>query len=310
MMEQDGLVQILKKIRDDLYYLIFSWEDDKFDEFYNEMPRFVHIEKCIIEKSDPFDAYLNPRKHDLAIYGWVGETEQKCAKFKILVEAKVDEPFGPTVEEAYQASLENPNSKLPNRIDELLDKYSDDEVQRKWLKQCRYQLLHWLAAATNGKDYNGSDTIIDLTYMLVLNFKTESYDSKNGINNLVYYYDFIRFFCKNSWQTFELINKKFRKPEDFQSIEGQLNKLSQNDGAESGCYEDVRYKDGSLKEQYYNVHGKYYHNRREYFDREEFLKTLKIRDLTCVYKELIIDKMDYGLWPGLQLKTLYWVIEM
>ncbi|MBQ8037307.1 MAG: hypothetical protein IJ268_09955 [Proteobacteria bacterium] len=185
MMEQDGLAKILERLKGDLYDEDVS---EGFGEFYNNMLKYVHIDKCIIEKPDPFDVYPNPRKHDLAIYG-----RMKGRKFKILVEAKVDESFGPTVEEAYQASLDNPHSQLHYMIDELLDQYSQDEIQWEYLKKCRYQLLHDLVAANNGKDYEGSDEYYNLTVMLVLVFKTNLYDSSKGRDNLMVVGNFIHF---------------------------------------------------------------------------------------------------------------------
>ena len=181
IMEQDGLAQILLKLNNVLHGLLL--DDEKTGKSEKNMPEWVDIDKCIIEKSDPFDAYPNPRKHDLAIYGKVANK-----RFKILVEAKVDETFGPTIEETYQASLQNPHSQIHNRIDNLINHYSvDNEKWLKALKQCRYQLLHYLAATNNGKDYDGLDTHYDLVIMLVLVFKTALYIDFYNFMKLVGY---------------------------------------------------------------------------------------------------------------------------
>ena len=185
MMEQDGLAKILDGVNLELSDLC----DEDWDSWNNDTPKHLKVAKCIIEKSDPFDSYPSPRKHDLAIYGRV-----KNRKFKILVEAKVDEPFGPTIEDVYKASLDNPHSLLHNRIDNLLNEFSTTERQREMLSQCRYQLLHYLAAATNGKDYNGIYTNYDLIVMLVLVFKNNLYDTNKGIYNIIDYFKFMNLF--------------------------------------------------------------------------------------------------------------------
>lgn len=185
IMEQDGLAQILLKLNNELLSLLSDYErTGKSDK---NIPEWVNIDKCIIEKSDPFDAYPNPRKHDLAIYGRVSNK-----RFKILIEAKVDETFGPTIEETYQASLQNPHSQIHNRIDNLINQFSaTNEIWLNALKECRYQLLHYQAAANNELDYDGLDTHYDLVIMLVLVFKTDLYDKNKGIANLIDFYNFM-----------------------------------------------------------------------------------------------------------------------
>lgn len=185
IMEQDGLAQILLKLNKELLSILS--DNDKTGKSEKNMLEWVHIDKCIIEKSDPFDEYPNPRKHDLAIYGRVSNKN-----FKILVEAKVDETFGSTTEDTYQASLQNPHSQIHNRIDKLINQFSaTNEIWLKSLKECRYQLLHYLAAAINGKDYDGIDTHYELVVMLVLVFKTDLYDKDKGIANLIDFYNFM-----------------------------------------------------------------------------------------------------------------------
>lgn len=100
--------------------------------------------KGYFEFPSKFDKFKNPRKNDLSLV--IGKTY-------IAIEAKVDEPFGETIEIAKNSAKkyqeEHPQSNRINRIENLIEeylKYSD-------YKDLRYQLLFYFAAGIKINDF-------------------------------------------------------------------------------------------------------------------------------------------------------------
>lgn len=139
-----------------------------------------------IEHESRFDAFRGKgRMHDMVIWGNEGKRH-----LVICIEAKVDEPFGSSVSEAYRESekyvKKNPRSKRSQRIKDLCEKYYKIDVNDIIsYTHIRYQLLHYLAGAiTEAKSCN------DVVFMPIMVFKTNKYNKEN--DNKKDYEDFIK----------------------------------------------------------------------------------------------------------------------
>lgn len=128
-----------------------------------------------IEHESRFDKFKGKgRMHDMVIWGNGGGCH-----LVICIEAKVDEPFGSLVSEAYRESIEyvnkNPRSKRLQRIKDLCEKYYKIDVNDITSDTgIRYQLLHYLAGAiTEARSCN------DVVFMPIMVFKTNKYNKEN-----------------------------------------------------------------------------------------------------------------------------------
>ena len=128
-----------------------------------------------IEHESRFDEFRGKgRMHDMVIWGNGGDCH-----LVICIEAKVDEPFGSSVSEAYRESEEyvkkNPRSKRKERIEKLCKNYYKIDVNDSTsYTNIRYQLLHYLAGAiTEAKSCN------DVVFMPIMVFKTNKYNKEN-----------------------------------------------------------------------------------------------------------------------------------
>lgn len=137
--------------------------------------------KACIEHESKFDNYRRGRMQDLAIFGENGT-------FFIGVEAKVDETFGGTIQEAYNDGVkekeENPNSKKTQRVLELVKKYYNQNDITEEIGKYRYQLLHYLAGSM-AENYK-------LVLMPVIVFHTKECPIVNGPNNKQDYINFMK----------------------------------------------------------------------------------------------------------------------
>jgi len=151
------------------------------------------LQDAKIECECSFDTFSTPRFQDMGIWG------QTVSGKKIFVgiEAKVDEPFGPTVGKAFSDAVEykkqHPGSMRAERIKALCEKFGvlHDEVD-----DLRYQLFHYTAGTAFVPD-------IDVRLMLTLVFRTSLYDEKKAILNKRDYDKFMaRFFVEDYgiWQ--------------------------------------------------------------------------------------------------------------
>lgn len=147
----------------------------------------VVLQKAIPEWEIRFDNWGHGREHDLAIWGKVQDGSGEKSLF-VGVEAKVDEPFGATVAEAYlQAKtkeLNGTSTNAPKRIEDLL-KRNFGEVNIYHF-DLRYQLLY-ATAGTVGLENNPTAEIMVL---LVLVFKTDLYNAVIGERN---YNDYLKY---------------------------------------------------------------------------------------------------------------------
>ncbi len=134
------------------------------------------LERGEIECLCPFDAYRNPRRQDMGIWG----RTKNGRRFFIGVEAKVDEPFsddtlGSACEKAIKTKIAKPESHALDRIHGLCDWFGvspEDEAVR----DLRYQLFHFTKGTADMADS-------DIRIMLLLTFHTPEYDSKKGEGN-------------------------------------------------------------------------------------------------------------------------------
>ena len=134
-----------------------------------------------------FDCYKgNPSNLDLGITGHVGSS----SSLFVGVEAKVDEPFGPTVYGRYRAATKTRDSgkstSADKRIVDLLSRYfseTNDPLSSRFAS-VRYQLL----TGTAGTVAVGKD--ISVFYVLV--FKTCMYDESKGSANQQDYKKFMK----------------------------------------------------------------------------------------------------------------------
>lgn len=156
MMRQNGIDIITNVVNDVL-------EKDSIDFF----------EYGIVEYESKFDEFKNGRMQDIAIWG---KTKSNHS-IHIGVEAKVDEEFGKTIEEAIkeaEKALKNsPNSMKKERIKKLSNNVF--KLSPESISHLRYQLLHY-TAGTIGVD-------ADIHIMLILVFKTSKYQDAKGMAN-------------------------------------------------------------------------------------------------------------------------------
>lgn len=165
---------------------------------YIEICGFKDLEpiKARIEHESRFDKFIGKgRMHDMVIWGNGGGVH-----LVICIEAKVDEPFGSLVSEAYRKSVEyvnkNPRSKRSQRIKDLCEKYYKIDVNDITSDtDIRYQLLHYLAGAiTEAKSCN------DVVFMPIMVFITKNYNKTN--DNKADFNAFVKL------MNFELVNSE------------------------------------------------------------------------------------------------------
>ena len=146
------------------------------------------LERGEIECLCPFDAYRNPRRQDMGIWG----RTKNGRRFFVGVEAKVDEPFsddtlGSASEKAVKTKIAKPESHALDRIHGLCDWFGvspEDETVRN----LRYQLFHFTKGTAGVAD-------VDIHIMLLLTFHTPEYDFKKGEGNAAAWKAFLnRFF--------------------------------------------------------------------------------------------------------------------
>lgn len=120
-----------------------------------------------------FDKYGQGREHDLGIFGKTVTGK----KIFIGIEAKVDESFGGTIAAAYHTAkakeLNGESTNAPKRIEDLL-KFNFTTIKASDF-QLRYQLL-FSTAGTLCID-------ADIHILLILVFKTASYNNEKGAAN-------------------------------------------------------------------------------------------------------------------------------
>jgi len=143
----------------------------------------VRFDRAVPEYEVRFDEYGHGRVHDLGIFG----TTDSGASVFVGVEAKVDEPFGLSVHDAYLAAkarqIAGVSTNAPERIEKLLAlHFSSPDVG---MFGVRYQLLY-ATAGTLAAPAN-----IHVLYIMV--FKTKLYDESVGADN---YRDYIQFMAR------------------------------------------------------------------------------------------------------------------
>ncbi len=140
------------------------------------------LEKAYPEYEARFDKYGKGREHDLAIFGKTNSGK----KLFIGVEAKVDESFGDTIATAYHNAkskeLNKEKTNAPKRIEDLLN-FNFKKINKKSFG-LRYQLL-FSTAGTLCVD-------ADIHVLLVLVFKTPSYDNLKGQANKREFSEFMK----------------------------------------------------------------------------------------------------------------------
>ncbi len=145
------------------------------------------LERGAIECICPFDAYRNPRRQDMGIWG----RTKNGRRFFVGMEAKVDEPFsddtlGSACEKARKTKIEKPESHALDRINGLCDWFGvspEDEAVRN----LRYQLFHFTKGTADVAD-------IDIRIMLLLTFHTSEYDTGKGEGNAADWNAFLKRF--------------------------------------------------------------------------------------------------------------------
>ena len=96
--------------------------------------RHVEINLVVPECKTKLDHYGNGRVHDLLLYGKSGKE-----KIVISIEAKVDEPFGPTIKERKK------DRRAHSNIDKRIARLAESLFYQKDIEHVRYQLLHGIA---------------------------------------------------------------------------------------------------------------------------------------------------------------------
>lgn len=145
----------------------------------------IVFEKVIPEFEVKFDKFNGRgRFHDLGIWGKTKSTNQTIF---VGIESKVDETFGPTVSEAYISGiikrLNGENTYKPNRVEKLIKQNFGTKIKIKHF-DIRYQLLH----ATIGT----LEVKADISILLIIVFKSTSYDKIKGNENYRDYCQFIQ----------------------------------------------------------------------------------------------------------------------
>ena len=143
----------------------------------------VEFDWLVPEYEVRFDRYGHGRMHDLAIFGRTGSGQ----KLFVGVEAKVDEPFGASVRDAYLTAktkqIAGKPTNAPERIEGLLKQHFKDFDPSMF--DVRYQMLY----ATAGTIAEGAD--ISVLYVVV--FKPRLYSETKGAEN---YRDYVNFMEK------------------------------------------------------------------------------------------------------------------
>lgn len=155
----------------------------------------VEFERLVPEYEARFDSYGRGRMHDLAIFGKTGSGQSLF----VGVEAKVDEPFGASVRDAYLTAktkqIAGEPTNAPKRIESLLQQHFKDPDLTMF--DVRYQLLY----ATAGTIAEGAD--VSVLYVVV--FKTRLYSETTGAEN---YRDYVDFMGKVGARTLPLSSKE------------------------------------------------------------------------------------------------------
>jgi hypothetical protein len=143
----------------------------------------VQLEKAIPEYEVRFDQYGRGRVHDLGIFG----STESGQKVFVGIEAKVDEPFGASVQESYLAAkakqITGVSTNAPERIEQLLALHFKEPDPTMF--EVRYQLLY-VTAGTLAVE-------ADIHVLYVIVFKTPLYNETIGAEN---YRDYIQFMGK------------------------------------------------------------------------------------------------------------------
>jgi uncharacterized protein YlaN (UPF0358 family) len=141
----------------------------------------IEFERAVPEYETRFDRFGRGRMHDLAIFG-------KTASGKSLfigVEAKVDEPFGATVRDAYLTAkakeLRGEPTNAPERIEKIVKLHFPKPDLSSF--EVRYQLLY----ATAGTIAAGAEVSV----LFVVVFKTPLYSEVLSAQNYRDYLDFL-----------------------------------------------------------------------------------------------------------------------
>jgi hypothetical protein len=155
----------------------------------------VILERAVPELELRFDQYGRGRVHDLAIFGRTGTGK----KLFVGVEAKVDEPFGVSVLDAYLSAkakqIVGVSTKAPERIEQLLSLHFTDPDTTMF--DVRYQLLYATAGTL------AAEADVHVLYVIV--FKTPLYDESVGADN---YRDYIQFMNKVGAESLRLPTKE------------------------------------------------------------------------------------------------------
>ena len=161
----------------------------------NALGEGVDFEKGIPEFEVRFDGLGHGRVHDLGIFG---RTASGASLF-VGIEAKVDEPFGPLVRDAYLAAkarqVAGEATNAPERSENLLKlHFTAPDVS---MFDVRYQLLY----ATAGTLAAGAD--ISVLYIVV--FRTPLYNETVSAQN---YRDYVDFMAKTGAARLKLSSKE------------------------------------------------------------------------------------------------------
>lgn len=143
--------------------------------------KFTHGE---IEHESRFDEYRGKgRMQDLLIWGHAERPIVTC------IEAKVDETFGNTINEAYieadAVSTKKPNSKAKTRIVNLCKEFYGNIPSSTICNAIRYQLLYYLAGSLKEAIKIKGDLFIP-----VIVYHTNAFNKEIGKNN---YDDYVKF---------------------------------------------------------------------------------------------------------------------
>ena len=152
------------------------------------LSREVSIRLIIPEKQIRFDGYGRGRFHDLAIYG-AADSDKSLF---VGLEAKVDEGFGPIIQDQLKDARKqlnsNPRSKAFRRIRSLPARYSPS-LGLDSMRDIRYQLVHGTAGTVSAMQSNGDPYDFHVFYVLV--FRTSLFDEQVGRENHQDYQRFI-----------------------------------------------------------------------------------------------------------------------
>ena len=146
------------------------------------------LERGEIECLCPFDAYRNPRRQDMGIWGLT----KNGHRFFVGVEAKVDEPFSDdmlvsALTKARKTKIAKPESHALDRINGLCDWFGVSQEDES-VRNLRYQLFHFTKGTADVAD-------VDIRIMLLLTFRTSEYDTGKGVGNAADWQAFLnRFF--------------------------------------------------------------------------------------------------------------------